>query len=132
MPSVIMEETSTMQGGKKINWQARAFKANPSLSEGSLQNPMKPPYSPPMVAARLSAVRESLDMQKSEMADALGIDRSSYTKIESGSKPLKPEYAFRLWELYAIPMDFTYRGQIRDLPPSLSSAVTRHLKQTSE
>jgi len=80
-----------------------------------------------MVARRLTATREAVGLTKAEFADAIGIDRSSYTKIEKGLKPLLPPMAYRIFELYGIDMNFIYLGQVGGLPSSLSSAVTDHL-----
>jgi len=86
------------------------------------------PWEAPMIARRLAAAREALGMTKAELADMLEIDRSSYTKIEKGAKPLLPRDAYRLWQLYGIDLNFIYLGQLGGLPVSLSSKVTRHLK----
>ena len=80
-----------------------------------------------MVAPRLKAAREALGMSKAEFADRLGIDRSSYTKIEKGLKPLLPKDAQRIFQLYAIDMNFIYLGQVGGLPSSLSNKVMTHL-----
>ena len=80
-----------------------------------------------MVARRLIALREALGLGKGEFADMIGIDRSSYTKIEKGLKPLLPQYAFRIWQLYGVDMNYIYLGQVGGLPNRLSSNVTTHL-----
>lgn len=82
---------------------------------------------PQMIAPRLIAAREALGLSKAEFADLIGIDRSSYTKIEKGDKPLLPHTAFRIWELYGIDMNYIYLGQLGGLPVSLSSKVITHL-----
>ena len=81
-----------------------------------------------MIARRLIAAREALGMSKAEMADTLGLDRSSYTKIEKGTKPLLPRDAYRLWHLYGVDLNFIYLGQLGGLPVNLSNKVTSHLK----
>ena len=91
------------------------------------ESPQETPVDPVFVARRLKALREALGLQKAEMADILGIDRSSYTKIEKGQKPLLPPYAFRIYELYGVDMNFIYLGQVGGLPNRLSSMVTSHL-----
>lgn len=84
-----------------------------------------------MVAPRLIAVRQALGMNKAAFADAIGIDRSSYTKIEKGDKPLLPATAYRIFQLYGVDMNFIYLGQVGGLPLKLSSAVMSHLNTES-
>lgn len=85
------------------------------------------PCEPAVVAVRLAALRMALGLTKAEFADQIGIDRSSYTKIEKGNKPLLPQNAFRLYKLYGVDMNYIYLGQILSLPSSLSKAVQAHL-----
>ena len=80
-----------------------------------------------MCAPRLIAAREALGLSKAEFADIIGIDRSSYTKIEKGLKPLLPREAHRIWQLYGIDLNYIYLGQVGGLPVSLSSKVIAHL-----
>ena len=82
-----------------------------------------------MVTPRLIALRTALGMSKSEFADAIGIDRSSYSKIEKANKPLLPKDAHRIWQLYGVDMNFLYLGQIGGLPVNLSTKIMAALKQ---
>ena len=85
------------------------------------------PYQPAAVAPRLKAVRRALGLQKAQFADLIGIDRSSYSKIEKGIKPLLPDRAYKIFELYGVDMNFIYLGQVGGLPERLSKAVMHHL-----
>lgn len=80
-----------------------------------------------MVTPRLIALREALGLSKAEFSDIVGIDRSSYSKIEKANKPLLPKDAHRIWELYAVDMNFLYLGRIDSLPSSLSAKVIANL-----
>lgn len=80
------------------------------------------------VARRLEAVREALGLSKAEFADRLEIDRSSYSKIELGKKPLLVKDAMRVYQLYGVDLNFLYLGQIASLPSHLSSQITSHLR----
>ena len=91
------------------------------------ESPHPEPWEPAMCAPRLIAAREALGLTKAEFADMIGIDRSSYTKIEKGFKPLLPREAHRIWQLYGIDLNFIYLGQVGGLPVSLSSKVIAHL-----
>jgi transcriptional regulator with XRE-family HTH domain len=81
------------------------------------------PFHPTKVGERLAALREFHGKTKAEFADSVGIDRSSYTKIENGTKPLKADMAFDIAENWGVSMDFLYRGRLTELPRSLSDAL---------
>jgi transcriptional regulator with XRE-family HTH domain len=83
---------------------------------------------PAMVAQRLIALRTSLGMSRAAFADITGIDRSSYTKIEKGEKPLLPPSAYRICQLYGVDMNYLYMGRIDGLAVKLSNAVMSHLE----
>ena len=85
-----------------------------------------------MVARRLAAARLALGLTKAEFADIIGIDRSSYTKIEKGLKPLLPPTARAIFRLYGVDMNYFYLGQLGGLPSNLSSKVIAHLNGASE
>lgn len=80
-----------------------------------------------MIAQRLIALRAALGVSKAEFADVIGIDRSSYTKIEKGEKPLLPYTAYRIFERYGVDMNFIYLGQVGGVPSSLSKKLTSAL-----
>jgi DNA-binding XRE family transcriptional regulator len=84
------------------------------------------PTDPVMVTPRLILVRESLGLSKAEFADRIGIDRSSYTKIEKADKPLLPHTAFRIWELFGADMNFIYLGRRDGLTESMSKKLTAY------
>lgn len=115
-----MDVFSTNQRGKSFDWNLRR-------SADSARMVRKPnilmPWAPASVAQRLRALMVATDQKPSEIADLIGLDRSSMTKVLKGEKPLKPELAFEICERYGVTMDFIYRGQVRDLPTSLSKAI---------
>lgn len=80
-----------------------------------------------MVAQRLVALRAALGLNKADFADIIGVDRSSYTKIEKGVKPLLPAAAYRIYELYGVDMNYVYLGQVGGVPSRLSKTVISHL-----
>jgi transcriptional regulator with XRE-family HTH domain len=71
---------------------------------------------PAMVTPRLIALREALGLSKGDFADAIGIDRSSYTKIEKAIKPILPPTAQRIWKLYGVYMNYIYLGRVDGWP----------------
>lgn len=78
-----------------------------------------------MVTPRLIRVREAVGLSKAEFADRIGIDRSSYTKIEKAEKPLLPRTAYRIWELFGVDMNYIYLGRLDGLPERLSIKLTQ-------
>ena len=85
---------------------------------------------PVQVAPRIFAIREHLGLPKAQFADAIGVDRSSLTKIEKGSAGLDIAVAERISALYGVGLDFIYRGDLDDLPidwrPSILSLMHGH------
>ena len=90
-------------------------------------SPKNSPVDKMMVSRRLEALRDALGMNKAEFADLIEIDRSSYTKIEKGDKPLLPRQAFKIYERFGVDMNYIYLGQIGGVPQRLSSALTSSL-----
>jgi transcriptional regulator with XRE-family HTH domain len=84
---------------------------------------LAPEMHPDRVGQRVTAMRESLGLSKAQFADSLGLDRSTLTKVEAGTKGLDIAIGARIAELYTIGLDFTYRGVTADLPVELRSRV---------
>lgn len=78
---------------------------------------------PKAVAERLTRLREYHGKSRAEFADSVEIDRSSYSKIEKGEKPLKADMAFAIAERWGVTMDFLYRGRLTELPMNLAQAL---------
>ena len=78
------------------------------------------------IAARLVSIREAYGLRSGDFARSVGIDPSSYSKIEQGEKPLKMEMGYSISETYGVSMDFLYRGLVADLPEK----IAEHLRQT--
>ena len=85
------------------------------------------PVDPMIVAPRLTALREALGLSKAEFSDMIEIDRSSYTKIEKGEKPLLPRQAYKIYERFGVDMNYIYLGQVGGVPQRLSKALTANL-----
>lgn len=62
-------------------------------------------------AQRLSELRKNLGLGSGDFADAIGVDRSSYSKIEKGVKPLLPKVALKICERYGVDMNYLYLGR---------------------
>lgn len=53
----------------------------------------------------MPAARVNADMSQQEMADALGIDRTTYLKYEKGDSVMRMDLAYKFSELVHIPME---------------------------
>jgi DNA-binding XRE family transcriptional regulator len=126
MPLVLWKKRPHVKGGNIFDWQQEGEDQDASMEESATHHP----HEPAMVARRLIALRAALGMNKAAFADMIGLDRSSYTKIEKGEKPLLPPSAYRIYQLFGVDMNFIYLGQVGGLPVKLSSAVMSHLNGT--
>jgi len=110
-----MDLFSTSQDGKKRDSEQAHFVkvANmPKIVKKLIPDEMRPDK----VGLRIIALRETLAMSKSQLADSLGLDRSSMTKIEKGTMGLDLVHGAKIAELYGFGMDFVYRGDLADVP----------------
>lgn len=98
---------------------------NPVMEESSEMQP----WNPVSVGLRLEAAREALGLKKSEFADRLDYDRSSYTKVEKGEKPLLSKEAYKIYRLFGIDMNYFFLGRMDGVPASLSSKITEYLNK---
>ncbi|MES2814506.1 MAG: helix-turn-helix transcriptional regulator [Pseudomonadota bacterium] len=83
---------------------------------------------PDRVGARVTAMRLALQLSKAQFADSLGLDRSSLTKIEAGSKGLDIVTGAKIAEIYGFGLDFIYRGTLTDVPEAHRSEVLAELR----
>lgn len=122
MRQTVVEILSSGKSGKSAERLKAANNPMPPVNPTSEIHPAR-------VALRLAALREALGMSKTDFADAIGVDKSSYTKIEAGRKALTHYMAHRVCVLYGCTMEFLYRGQIsdRDLPHSHAHAIRARL-----
>lgn len=92
------------------------------LSE--LANSLVPTASrPDRVGPRITALRETLALSKAQLADSLGLDRSTLTKIESGKTGLDIRHGIAIAEKYGFGLNFIYRGDVSDTPDRLRARL---------
>ncbi len=78
---------------------------------------------PDRVAPRIFAIREHLALSKAQFADAIGLDRSSLTKIEKGEAGLDIAIAERIAAIFGFGLDFIYRGDLDDVPLAYRGSI---------
>lgn len=93
-------------------------------SQGAgMSDPQLPQLDFVNVGIRLDAVRIATGLDKGLFADTVGIDRSSYSKIIKGEKPLKVDMGFAVAERWGVTLDYLYRGSLDRLPSTLSASI---------
>jgi transcriptional regulator with XRE-family HTH domain len=88
-----------------------------------------PQMRPDQVGRRITAIRQTLAMNKKAFAEAAGVDASSLTKIEKGDMGLDIMVGARIAELYGFGLDFIYRGDLDDVPLDQRSSVKMRVVQ---
>lgn len=94
-----------------------------AVEDRAMTDPAIPQLDLEGVARRLDALREATTLEKGIFADTVGIDRSSYSKIIKGEKPLKAEMAYAVSMRWGVSMDFLYKGSLDGLPSNLSASI---------
>ena len=64
-----------------------------------------------MIGERLERLRKNKKLKQKDMAKILGIDSSSYSKIEAGKLALTVKHILKLAETFNISMDWLLLGQ---------------------
>lgn len=81
------------------------------------------PSRPKMVGPRITAMRETLNLSKAQLADSIDLDRSTMSKIENGKMGLDIAKATRIAETYGFGLNYIYRGDVSDTPDRLRPAL---------
>lgn len=82
---------------------------------------------PDRVGPRVAAIRETLALTKAELADQIGLDRSSMTKVEKGEMGLDIAMGERIAVIFGFGLDFIYRGDLADVPQPLRPSLMVNL-----
>jgi len=84
---------------------------------------------PVEVGKRLTAARLAAGVNtQSEMADVVGVDKSTWSQYESGSRLITTRLAIKLLLRYGITLDYLYAGRPDTLMPAFRREVERHVK----
>ena len=78
---------------------------------------------PERVGPRVTALRETLALSKAELADSIGLDRSTLTKVEKGQTGLDIAKGEAIAAIYGFGLDFIYRGDLSDVPEKYRSRL---------
>ena len=58
-----------------------------------------------MLLARIKQLREELNVQQRQMADAIGVDAPMYSRIERGIRPFRDEYSEPMAKILKVDED---------------------------
>lgn len=78
---------------------------------------------PEKVGRRLEMLREALGLSSSQIADSLGIQRTYWSRFETGKRVVTEEVAALLCDRFGVTMDFLYLGRWNGLPLSLAERM---------
>ena len=84
------------------------------------------------VARRLVAMREAMSLKKSEIADELRCDRTTWGKYEAAERDLTLSVAWRIYRLYGFTLDFTFDGKHYGIPEQYRTAVVGRLNASTD
>ncbi len=77
------------------------------------------------VGARLMLAREALGMSQTEFAETIDAHKNSYNSYEVGKAFPPVATAIAIKDVYNIPLDWVYRGDILGMPKPLLGAIEK-------
>lgn len=78
---------------------------------------------PERIGYRLSLLRRAVDMERSEIADKLGIERTYWSRFENGKRPLTEAVAALLVDRFGVTLDFLILNRWGGLPLDLADRM---------
>jgi plasmid maintenance system antidote protein VapI len=91
--------------------------------EELLPAPVLAEMRPERIGHRLKVLREALGLQSAEMADALGIERTYWSRFENGRRPITEACAALLVDRFGVTLDFIILGRWDKLPFDLAQRM---------
>lgn len=78
---------------------------------------------PERVGPRVRALRETIALSAAELADTIGLDRSTLSKIEQGKVGLGIQHGEAIAAQFGFGLNFIYRGDLSDVPDRYRSRL---------
>lgn len=78
---------------------------------------------PEAIGARLKLIRDAHNLRPSDIADMLDIERTYWSRFESGKRRLSDEVAALLVATFGVTLDFLILGRWEKLPFDLSQKL---------
>jgi plasmid maintenance system antidote protein VapI len=95
----------------------------PARPETLLPELLQAEMRPERIGYRLRLLRLALEMSSSEMADALDIERTYWSRFEGGKRPLTEVVAALLVARYGVTLDWLILGRWDALPFALAQKM---------
>ena len=83
------------------------------------------------IGGRLSALRETTGMTKTDFAAVCGFNYTRYINWESGHRRMLPDDAEVLCNKFGVTLDFIYRGIEAQLPQSLMISLSSNPRESA-
>lgn len=80
---------------------------------------------PNRIGYRMSLFRRALGMEKSEIADALGVERTYWSRTENGTRALSKSFCAAIVSRFDVTADFLIYGNWSGLPVRLAEEMRR-------
>ena len=94
-----------------------------SKPENLLPEPVSMEMRPERIGHRMMLLRTAVGMKPAEMADALGIERTYWSRFEGGKRPLSDTVAALLVDRFGVTLDFLILGRWDRLPFELAEKM---------
>ncbi|MGR3452902.1 helix-turn-helix domain-containing protein [Pseudooceanicola sp.] len=78
---------------------------------------------PDRIGYRMSLLRRALGLEKSEISDSLGIERTYWSRFENGKRPITETVAAMLVDRYGVTLDFLILNRWGGLPLDLAEKM---------
>jgi transcriptional regulator with XRE-family HTH domain len=78
---------------------------------------------PDRIGHRLYLLRKAKRLEKAEMADMLGIERTYWSRFENGKRPVSDDVAALLVARFDVTLDFLVLGRWEKLPLALAEEM---------
>lgn len=82
---------------------------------------------PDQIGNRLRIIREAHGLEKAQMADLLGIERTYWSRFEGGKRAVSDEVAYLLTERFGVTLDFILLGRWDRLPFEVAERLRRSI-----
>lgn len=93
----------------------------------AMTNQSEPRFPPEMlpenIGKRMKLLREAFDLQPSEIADMIGIERTYWTRFEKGHRPISDIAAYLLVDRFGITLDWLILGRWDKLPLDVANKL---------
>ncbi|WP_110815813.1 helix-turn-helix domain-containing protein [Pseudoroseicyclus aestuarii] len=118
--TVICQATNTVIETKSVTiHDASMATERPNPLPEALQSEMRPER----IGYRLMLLREALELRPAEIADALGIERTYWSRFEGGKRPITDTTAALLVDRFGVSLDFLILGRWDRLPLELAQKM---------